>query len=167
MASFELTIDQRALQAVRAALMAEADGKQLRKELVAELKDAVQPAVSAVQGKLQSIPHASAAASNPPLGSYLAARVKPQVKLSGRQTGVAIRIQQTPKLRGFAMAARRLNRSSWRHKVFGKDVWVEQTSPIPGYFDETLQAGKEKYRQAVLDALEKAARRIAERSRTT
>jgi hypothetical protein len=41
------------------------------------------------------------------------------VRLSGRSTGVKVRIGQTPNLRGFKMAARRLNRKSWRHKVFG------------------------------------------------
>lgn len=161
---FELTVDQHALQALRKACLAEEDGKALRKELANNLKDAVHPGVSAVQGKLRAIP-SSRASGSPALGSYLAARVKPQVRLTGRSTGVAIRIGKTPKLRGFAMAARRLNRQKWRHRVFGKDVWVEQESPIEGYFDETLQAHKAEYREAVIKALESMARRIAERVR--
>lgn len=160
----ELSIDQKALQALRRAMLAEADGKQLRKELVGELRSAVQPGVSAVQGKLRGIPHSSGTASSPALGSYLASRVKPQVRLSGRSTGVAVRIAKTPKIRGFTYSARRLNRTHWRHRVFGRNVWVEQRSPIRGYFDETLQAGKKAYRKAVVEALEKMARRIATRT---
>lgn len=161
---FELSVDQQALQAVAKAIKAETDGKQLRKDLIAEIKSAVEPATQAVQGKLRSIPSRTSANPSPAMGSYLASRVKPSVRLAGRSTGIRVRIQKTPRLRGFAFAARRLNRKSWRHRVFGRDVWVEQTSPIPGFFDETLGADKAKYRKAVIDALEKMAQRIAERA---
>jgi hypothetical protein len=157
----EFTVDQQAMQRVAKAMRGEEDGKTLRKELVGELKDAVGPGVSKVQGKLRSVPHASASRSSPPLGSYLASRVKPQVRLSGRSTGVAVRIAQTPAIRGFKMAARRLNRQSWRRRVFGHDVWVVQNSPIPGYFDDTLAEGKPEYRAGVIRALEKMASRVA------
>ena len=160
----ELSVDQRAVQRVAKALRAEGDGKALRKELIADLKDAVEPGVSAVQGKLRAMPHRSGAAGSPPLGSYLAARVRPSVRLTGRSTGVSVRIGQTPKLRGFKMAARRLNRKSWLYPVFADtETWVTQESRVPGYFDETLAADRGKYRAAVLGALEKMARRIAER----
>lgn len=165
----ELSVEQQAIQQVGRALRGEADGKALRKELIGELKTAVEPGVAAVSGKLRSMPHTSAAqgrggASGPPLGTYLAARVKATVRLSGRSTGVRVRIAQTAKLRGFALAARRLNRQSWRHRVFGGDVWVTQQSPMPEFFDQTLAAGKGTYRAAVLRALEAMARRIAGRA---
>lgn len=159
----ELSVDQQAIQRVSKAVRAEADGKTLRKELVAELKSAVEPGVSAVQGKLRAMPHRSAASPKPALGTYLASRVKPQVRLSGRSTGVAVRIPQTPSIRGFKLAARRLNRTNWRHRVFGHDVWVTQTSPIPGFFDDTLAEGRSRYRAAVVHALEAMARRIRAR----
>lgn len=163
--SLEVSIDTNPVRVVGKALRAEADGKQLRKDLVSDLKQAVAPAVSAVQGKLQAIPHTSAVSSSPAMGSYLASRVKTQVKLSGRSSGVKVRIPKTPKLRGFTFAARRLNRTHWRHRVYGKDIWVEQTSPIPGYFDETLKSQQRVYRAAVIEALEKMARRIAARAK--
>lgn len=159
----ELTVDQQALQRLQRAVRAEADGKVLRKELVGELKSAVAPGVSKVQGRLRSVPR-TGTPSSPALGAYVASRVKPQIRLSGRSTGVAVRIPQTPNLRGFKMAGRRLNRKSWRHKVFGRpEVWVVQESPIPGYFDDTLNEGKAQYRAAVVRALEMMARRVAER----
>lgn len=152
-----------ALKTLGRSLRSEADGKQLRKDLIADLRTAVTPGVSAVQGQLRAIPHTSTTQSSPALGTYLAARVRTQVRLSGKRAGVAIRIPQTPALRGFRNAARRLNRDGWRHKVFGHDVWVEQTSPIRGYFDKTLSRDKPKYRAAVEAAIEKMVRRVASR----
>lgn len=152
-----------ALRALSKAMRAEEDGKQLRKDLIKDLRTAVAPGVSAVQGQLRSIPHTSAATSSPALGSYLASRVRTQVRLAGKAAGVRIRIQQTPALRGFRFAAKRLNRDGWRHKVFGRDVWVEQTSPIRGYFDKTLSRDKAKYRAAVLRVMEDMARRVTAR----
>ena len=141
-------------------MRAEADGKALRKDLMVKLKMAVEPAVAEVAGKLRAIPHESAVKSSPPLGSYLEARVKPQVRLSGKSTGVRVRVAKTPALRGFTHAARYLNRGRWRHRVYGRDVWVTQQSPIPGYFDRTLRDGKRAYRKAIIAALDDMSRRI-------
>lgn len=160
---FSVRVDSDMLNILGKKMRTESDGKQLRKELLADIKSAVAPGVSAVQGKLRSIPSGSASTGSPALGSYLASRVRPQVRLSGRTTGVAIRIGQTPNLRGFTFAARRLNRASWRHPVFGHDVWVDQESPIEGYFDTTLAAEKDKYRAAVINVAEKMASRLARR----
>jgi len=156
-----IRVDSDMLSILGKKMRAEADGKQLRKDLIADIRQAVAPGVSAVQDRLRSIPSAGTASSGPALGSYLAARVKPQVRLSGRSTGVAIRVGQTPNLRGFTFAAKRLNRAGWKHPVFGHDVWVHQDSPIQGYFDDTLAADHDKYRAAVLAAVNKMARRIA------
>lgn len=151
----KVTVEDRDFKALMARVRAQADGKELRKDLVAELRTAVAPGVSAVQAKVRAIPHSSAVRVSPSLGTYLASRVKPQVKLSGRSTGVRVRIGQTPNLRGFKMAARRLNAKSWRHRVYGRDVWVTQRSPIPGFFDDTLAKGRAQYRAAVIEALKR------------
>lgn len=155
-----LTFEQQSAIAVAKALRKEADGKELRKELIANLKTAVEPAVREVQGKLRAIPHDSPRRSSPPLGTALASKTKPQVRLSGRSAGVKVRITKTPALRGFTHAARYLNRGRWRRRVFGTDVWVVQQSPIPGYFDQTMRAGRRAYRKAVVAALADMTRRI-------
>jgi hypothetical protein len=160
----DLTVDQRAMQNVAKALKAEDDGKALRKDLIKELKIAVAPGVTAVKSQLTSMPSASVP-SSPALGSYLASRTVANVRLSGQRTGVAIRIKKTPQLRGFVTASRQLNRASWRHKVFGRDVWVTQQSPIKGFFDETLAKGKEAYKDGVARALDAMAKRIASRTK--
>lgn len=159
--AIELTVDQRMIVKLSKLIKAEANGAFLRKQLITDLRGAVAPGVAKVQGKLRAIP--SDRPGSPPLGTYLAARVRPQIRLSGRSAGVRIRIGQTPNIRGFAMAARRLNRTTWRHKVFGREVWVEQRSPIAGYFDDTLSADREVYHAAVLRACRKYARRLGER----
>lgn len=159
----EVSVDDQAIKDLMRVVRREADGKQLRKDLIAELKTAVEPGVTAVQGKLRSIPHRSATASKPALGTYLASRVKPQVRLSGRSPGVSVRIGQTPNIRGFKLAAKRLNRKHWRHRVYGGDVWVDQKSPIPGYFDDTLAEGRSRYRVGVVAALKSLADRLTAR----
>jgi hypothetical protein len=158
----ELTVDARQLKVLARRIKLEEASKQLRKDLVVDIRAAVAPGVSAVQGKLRAIPHQSATRPSPGLGTYLASRTKAQVKLVGWSAGVRVRIPQTPQLRGFKMAARRLNRTHWRHKVFGREVWVEQQSPIPGFFDDTLLADKAKYTAAVHAAVHKMARRLGE-----
>lgn len=159
----EVKVDASVLQILGKTLKAEADGALLRKDLIADLRLAVVPGVSAVKSKLSAIPHPSAASASPALGSYLATQVKSQVRLSGRSAGVKVRVRKTPNVRNFAQAAKRLNRSGWRHKVFGRDVWVEQVSPIPGYFDRTLMDGKPRYRAAVLAAIAKMQARLSSR----
>lgn len=153
-----------ALPVLAKAMRAEADGKQLRKELIAEMRTALAPGVSAVQSKLRAIPRSATDTASPALGIYLASRVRTQVRLSGKSAGVKIRIPQTPQLRGFRFAARRLNRDAWRHPVFGnRENWVEQQSPIQGFFDDTLRPDRAKMRGAVIHAMNKMAFRIAHR----
>jgi hypothetical protein len=158
----EMRVDVDRLRALSKHLRAESNSKALRKDLVTDIRAAVAPGVSKVQGKLRAVPHETAAHPSPSIGTYLASRTRPVVKLTGWSAGVRVRIPQTPQLRGFKLAARRFNRTHWRHKVFGRDVWVEQQSPIPGYFDDTLFADREKYRAAVYAALRKHARRLGE-----
>jgi hypothetical protein len=157
----DFTVQQRDLAGVSRAMRKEADGKELRKDLIKELKTAIDPAVSAVAGKLRAMPGTIHGA--PPLGSYLASRTKATVRLSGRMTGVRVSIGKTPKIRNFTYAARRLNRGQWRRQVYGRGVWVVQRSSIEGYFDDTLNADKRKYRKAVENAVDKMARRLAAR----
>lgn len=159
----ELTVEQSKVVKLGKLMRAESDGAKLKRDLGVAIRAAVEPGVSAVKSKLQAIPR-SGPAKSPPLGGYLAARVKVRIRFTGRSAGVAVRVQQTPNLRGFKMAARRLNRKQWRHPIYGnKQAWVTQVSPIPGYFDETLMKYKAEYTAAVLAACRKMALRLGER----
>lgn len=156
----ELSVDQRRLTALGTLLKGEANKQLLLKGLRAAISKAAAPGVSQVQAKLRAMP--SRGDAKPAIGSYLATRVKVSTRLSGRSTGVRIRIGQTSNLRGFKFAARRFNHSHWRHKVFGRGE-VVQISPIPEYFDATLFAQRSHYHTAVLAAVETYAASIGKR----
>lgn len=158
----ELTVDQTQLIKLAKIMKAESNSLQMKRDLIASFRAIAEPAINEVKGKLQGI-QSHGIASNPPLGSYLASRVKLSTRLSGQRAGVYIKIGFTPSLRGFKLAARRLNHESWRRRVYGRNVWVTQMSPIPGFFDETLSKYKGEYTAAVLVACRRQARRLGER----
>jgi hypothetical protein len=135
------------------------NGAELKKDLIKALRVAVEPGVQDVKAKLSGLPSSEA---RPSLGGYLRARVRTQVRLTGDRAGVRVRIQQTPALRDFKLAAKRLNQQSWRRKNLAGN-WTEQVSPIPGYFDETLYGRRDEYRAAVMLVINRFARRIGER----
>ncbi|MEU1602687.1 hypothetical protein [Micromonospora matsumotoense] len=157
----ELSTDQKALQALGKALKQEADGKKLRRDLARELRQSLEPAKSEVRSSLMSMQSGGLPVSGPPLRTAVLKGLKAEARLAGRSTGARLRIKRTPGVRGFANAPKRLNRpGGWRHKVFGRDVWVQQEGQ-PGYFDKTIKNNAAKYRRAVIEVMEKTARRIA------
>lgn len=158
----ELTIEQQGLQALTRALEREADGKKFRRELAANLRVAAEPAKRDVAQAVRSIrsgglPHADGGS----LREAVAANVKVGAILTGRSTGVKVRIPKKGMPRHFRNAPQRLDRQGgWRHPVFGdRDVWVAQTGKP--YWKTTLVAHREQYKAAILDAMEAMAQRIA------
>lgn len=161
-----LDIDQKAFVRVAGQMRREADGKELRKELMKAAKGALQPAVSELKGAILAMPSSGDPRKGPPLRQTIAARVRVEVRLSGKTPGARIKVRKTQSLRGFANAPMRTNRrAGWRHPVFGGDGWAQQTGK-PGWFDDTLKPNHDKYRRAVLDAVEEMARRVASRMRS-
>ena len=160
MAGYSLTIEQRALVALGRALRAEADGKQLRRDLIKELKKPLAPAVSEIKAGVMAMPASGIPSAGESLRRAVARRIKSEAKLSGRAVGVRVRARRTPAVRGFANAPKRLNSpKGWRHPVFGRDQWVSQLGK-PHYFDEPLQGRRQEFRRAVIRAMDQAARRL-------
>jgi hypothetical protein len=97
------------LAALTRAIRAEEDGKQLRKELAANMREALKPG---------------------------------------------------------AEQAKRTNRASgWRHPVYGnRENWVHQRGKLE-WFDRAFRGREGMYKQAVEQAMEDMARRIASRAR--
>lgn len=159
----ELSSDQRSIVAAGRAIKLEADGKILRRELLKELKATTTPLISDLKAAALAIPstgtHEGAA-----LRPAIAASLKPTVRLSGQGTGVKIRASKTPQVRGFSLAARRMNKQSFRRRVFGGDTWVEQTGQ-PGWFDDTTKNRSDDIRRDVLKAIDDTVRMIAQRSK--
>lgn len=162
----QLSVDQQALQALTRALKAEADGKKLRRELAKNLRQALDPAKGEIVAGLMSVGSGEVQAEGEPLRTAVAKQIKAEARLTGRSTGARMRARRTPDVRGFTHAPKRLNsRKGWRRRIFGTDRWVVQLGK-PGYFDDPLERRHGEYRQAVLDAMEDLAKRIAARVKT-
>lgn len=166
-ARFELSGDQKALQALSRALKRHADGKELRKELIRELKRPLQPAIAEIKAELMTIGQAAPVKGQASLRRAVARRIRPVVRLSGFHAGVGVRARKTPTARGFSNAPQRLNSArGWRHPVFGdRNRWVVQFGRRD-YFDGPLERRRAEFRVAVVDAMERTARKIAAETRS-
>lgn len=179
--SVEVSVDQQALQALTRALNQEDDGKKLRRDLAKNIRQALDPAVDDIKSALMSFGHSGLPAVGGGLGEAIAKGVRAEARLSGQSTGARIRMRRTPGIRGFTHAPRRLNSpKGWRHPVFGNretwvslrkgkgsrstggegETWVHQMG-IPGFFDKSVDKRRDELHDAVLQAMEDMAERIA------
>lgn len=161
---FELRTSIEGLDALVAAIRAEADGRELRRELAKNLREELKPAAVLAKSGIMSMRSAGPGAS-PALRSSIAKKIRPEVKLGGRWSGARVKAFKTPGIRGFANAPKRTNRpSGWRHPLFGTDTWVTQHGKDQ-WFDRALEGRQAQYRAAIHNAMEAMAERIANRAR--
>jgi hypothetical protein len=152
------------LRAISNALRAEEDGKQLRKELTRNMREALKPgavrAKTSIMSMSSTTPH-----DGPALKTAIARKIRPEVRISGRFPGAKIKAFKTKNIRGFPNAPKRTNRASgWRHPVYGnREVWVQQTGKVK-WFDHAFEGEDGTYRRAVQFALADMVNRIASRS---
>lgn len=159
----ELSVDQQALQALARALSDEADGKKLRRDLAKNMRQALEPAKQEIRAGLMSMGTAGIPVEGPPLRTVVLQKLKAEARLTGRKTGARLRIPKKGMPRNFPNAPKRLNsKKGWRHKVWGRDVWVQQMGK-PEFFDRPTIQHKAEYRAAVLAAMNESARRITRR----
>ncbi len=146
------------------ALRREADGKALRRDMIRNLRAAVNPAVAEVRAAVRALPSQGSPRDGAQLRSAIAQQTRPYVRMSGRSPGVSIKAKKSGMPRGFRNAPKRLNsKTGWRHPVWGKG-WVHQTVSRPGWFDDTLRGRRPKYKDAVSTAVEAMAQRLARRA---
>ncbi|MBZ3918202.1 hypothetical protein [Streptomyces acidiscabies] len=152
------------LAALTRAIRAEEDGKQLRKELARDMRDALKPGAAEAKSSVMSIASAGLPTS-PALRSSVAKKIRPEVKLGGRWSGARVKAFKTRNVRNFPNAPKRLNRAGgWRHPVYGnREVWVQQHGKVD-WFDRAFEGREGQYRAAVEAAMENMARRIAQRA---
>ncbi|GGZ80246.1 hypothetical protein ACFOOM_07565 [Streptomyces echinoruber] len=164
---FELRVQEthEGLQALVRALRAEEDGKELRRDLAKNMRAALRPAAAEAKSAIMAM-SSSGPGVSPALRSSIAKKIRPEVKLGGRWSGARVKAFKTRNVRGFPNAPKRTNRpGGWRHPVFGdRDRWVTQHGKLR-WFDDAFEGREHTYRQAVLDAMEAMARRIADRAR--
>lgn len=166
--AFEVTHD---LDDVAKALSYEANAPKLRRDLATQLRKAVEPAAEDARGRIKAWAVTGAAHKGGSLRAAIAAGVKTQARLSGRATGVRVRVTR-PSIRGFTSAPRRTNREKgWRHPVppgrlpegvEGPEkppVWVHQEGPI-GWFDNPMKERASEYAAAARRVIDDTAARI-------
>jgi hypothetical protein len=152
------------LRAISNALKAEEDGKQLRKELTRNMREALKPgavrAKTSIMSMSSTTPH-----DGPALKTAIARKIRPEVRITGKFPGAKIKAFKTKNIRNFPNAPKRTNRASgWRHPVYGsREVWVQQSGKVK-WFDHAFEGERDTYRRAVQVALADMVNRIASRS---
>ncbi|MGW0764652.1 hypothetical protein [Streptomyces sp. NPDC002676] len=124
------------------------DEKELKKRLTKELRAAGKPLVPRVRSAARATP--SKRPYRPDgLRGTLSKAVKLQVRTSGRDAGVTLRVDGR-KMPAHMKALPKYmegKKKPWRHRVYGRDVWVTQ-EPHP-FFYKSLQASGPLARAAV------------------
>lgn len=145
------------------ALRRESDGKELRKELSKNLRDALKPAADSAKSAIMSMPSGGSSTSRPALRQAIAKRIRPEVRISGRSPGARIKARKlNTNVRGFVNAPKRTQQATWRARVFGTDTWVEHTGKV-NWFDDAMHERPEEYKEACIEAMTDMARRIVNR----
>lgn len=158
-------VDSGDLKAISRALRHHADGKQLRKELMAELKQAAAPLVPKVQQAWRTAPSMQGPGrGQPDLRILLAKATWTQARLTGKEAGVRVRTDGRRMPSGMKALGNlaeglghRVDRrpGRWRHPVYGdRDVWVSQR-PFPRFYDAIGEGNELAARRACNEAVDK------------
>ncbi|MET9411271.1 hypothetical protein ABZX90_36840 [Streptomyces sp. NPDC002935] len=163
---FDLQCTHEGLDSLVRALREEEDGKQLRKDLAKNMRDALRPGAEHAKSAVMGMISTGGLPTSPALRTAIARKIRPEVKLGGRWSGARVKAFKTKNIRGFPNAPKRTNRASgWRHPVFGnREVWAQQRGKI-GWFDRSFQGREGLYKEAVEAAMNDMAQRIASRVR--
>lgn len=163
---FTLRCTHEGLDSLVRALREEEDGKQLRKDLAKEMREALKPGAVQAKSSVMAMVSHGGMRTGAPLRTSIARKIRPEVKLGGRWSGARVKAFKTKNVRNFPNAPKRTNRASgWRHPVYGnREVWVQQRGKIE-WFDRSFTGREGLYKQAVEAAMENMAQRIASRVR--
>lgn len=150
----------RDLRALSAQLRKSGDAKTIRKKLNKGLREGTKPALTATKKAALNLPSTGKSRTN--LRKNMAAASGTQVRASGRDPGVRVRIaRKRLEKTNQASLAKVTNIGRWRHPVHARPgrprVWVTQES-TPGWFDKANQYSARPVRRelkAVLDGIEK------------
>lgn len=162
---FDLQCTHEGLDALVRAIRAEEDGKALRKDLAKNMREALKPAAAEAKSGILSMATAGHSTA-PALRPAIAKKIRPEVKLGGNWSGARVKAFKTKNIRNFPNAPKRTNRArGWRHPAWGnRENWVTQRGKAL-WFDDAFEGRANQYTQAVQDAMEEMARRIASRAR--
>lgn len=161
----ELTVEQQGLADFAKALKAEADGKQLRKDLSKQLKAALDPIKEQAKSNLLGIASAGLTRGQP-LRQTVANQLKAEARLSSRNAGARLRVRRKGMPRGFTNAPKALNNpQGWRRQVFSSGVFVQQIAVPTEWFDRAARDGRKGAQAAAMEAVDQMRQRIIKRAR--
>jgi len=150
-------------RALIARIKTEADGKLLRRELYAEIRGLMQPAVAEVRQGFMQMQTGGLSHAGPELRPAVAANVKVGLSSGARLTGARIYVSKKGLPRKFSNAPRDINAGQWEHPAGrGAETTVTQQG-APGVFDDPLRARAPELREAITEAMRHMADRIAAR----
>lgn len=152
-----------ALAALIRALNAEADGKELKKDLRRDIRQSLVPVRDAVKSNIRGM-NSIGAHEGRPLRAGIAKKVSIQVQMTKKTSGASIRVRKTRDIREFPGAPLLTNRPSWRRRVYGMPGhWIDQIGK-PGWFDDEMKTRHQEYRVAVQEAMQRMIDRITSRA---
>lgn len=156
MADQLIKVDVRQWRTVSKLLRAMPNHKDLRKELLLELRKVAEPAADKARQNILGMSSKGLRNKGGSLRAKVAKRVQTKATLGGRKAGVRVMVAQRIGLpRGFFNAPAQLNRKSFRHPVYGRpDSWTVQVGE-PGWFDLPLIASRRQASQAAVKVLQK------------
>jgi hypothetical protein len=154
--SVEIVPDHAGFARVAAALSAESDGRQWRRDMSEAMYEALEPGAAAARSALMS-----RGGGDSHDGPLLRSAVAAQVHVAPLSSGAVIIAGKQGIPRGFSNAAKRFNQhGGFRRRIYGSNTWVVQVG-APGWFDDTLSRMHPQLRAAALEVLAGRARRIS------
>jgi hypothetical protein len=150
-------VDSGDLKAISKALRHHADGRRLRAELVAELKETARPMQAAARAAWLAAP-STQPASGQDLRKLLARSTWVQARLTGKEAGVRVRSdgrRMPNRMKAIPGYAEGIRRRPWRHPVYGnRDVWRTQR-PFPRFYAavQPNEAAARRRVSAAIDAV--------------
>jgi hypothetical protein len=145
------------LRALAKRIRKAGNAKTIRKQLNAGLKEGVKPALAATKKAALDLPVKTGKRETTGLRKKMARVANIQVRSSGRDPGVRVRISRA-RMGDQASLVKATNNGKWRHPVRGnREVWVTQTSRA-GWFDNANRYTGPPVRRAikrVMDDIEK------------
>lgn len=157
MADQLIRIDVQQWRTVSKLLRAMPDSRDLRKELLLELRKVAEPAAEQARANIRGMKSSGGRHPGGSLRAKVAKRVQTKATLGGRKAGIRVMVAQRIGLpRGFFNAPAQLNRKSFRHPLWGRDTWVNQVGE-PGWFDLPLIATRRPAAEAAVKVLQRFA----------
>jgi hypothetical protein len=153
MADLEIRGQEEFVRVAKALNAQGSAGRGLKRELRKQIQAAADPMTDEVLNHVAFyLPNRYAA--------VLARDLKVRQSWSTRGNVAALRLTGTAKGRNKRRHVGAINAGTLRHRVYGRDVWVNQ-SVQPGFWDKPLADAREKPARAVRRAIQETARKIA------